>query len=114
MGDKNMRLHVHSLNNIPQTENRGLYRGTVKEDIKLVLIPLKNFCTITTEVVSLIEKLFIDIKAGRDLSDFKIAKETQKGIASAITDSLILEPNVYGFGISLNKLTTFFSKKIKI
>ena len=75
-------------------QRRGLYRESEGGDIKLILIPLKRFCKTTTEVVSLIEKLFLDIEAGRDLSEFKIAKEVNKGVGSAIVDSIILEPTI--------------------
>lgn len=62
------------------------------------------------EVISPIERLFADIEAGKDLSEFKIAKEAQKGIGSAIVDTLILEPNISGVSISFKKLGKFLSK----
>jgi hypothetical protein len=89
----------------------GLYRESVDGDLKLILIPLKKFCSSTSEVVSLIEKLFADIQAGKDLSDFRIAKEAQKGIGSAIVDALILEPNISGVGFSFRKFARYFSKE---
>lgn len=92
------------------SRKRGLYRESIDGELKLILIPLKKFCSNTTEVVSLIEKLFADIGAGKDLSEFKIAKETQKGVGSAIVDALILEPNISGMGINLKKLFSFFGK----
>jgi hypothetical protein len=89
-------------------QKRGLYRESDEGKIKLILIPLKKFCSTTTEVISLIEKLFIDIEAGHDLSDFKIAKEVNKGIGSAVLDSIILEPNFSGLGFSFKKLGAYF------
>ncbi|CAI1909758.1 Uncharacterised protein [Serratia entomophila] len=86
---------------------KGLYRESKNGELKLILIPIKKFCTSTSEVVSLIEKVFLDIELGRDLSDFKIAKEVQKGIGSAIVDSILLEPNFYGVGFSLKRLSSF-------
>lgn len=94
-------------NNYGYTREHGLYRQSKNGDIKLVLIPLKKFCKTTTEVISLIEKLFLDIEAGLDLSEFKIAKETNRGIGSAIMDSIILEPNISGVGFSFKKLSNF-------
>ncbi|WP_249032585.1 hypothetical protein [Tenebrionicola larvae] len=94
-------------NNHGYRRERGLYRETKNGELKLILIPIKKFCTTTPEVISLIEKVFSDIESGRDLSDFKIAKETQKGIGSAIVDSIILEPNFYGVGFSLKRLSNF-------
>lgn len=97
-------------NNRGYSRKNGLYRESKDGELKLILIPLKKFCSNTSEVVSLIEKLFADIEAGKDLSEFKIAKETQRGIGSAIVDALILEPNISGVGISLKKLGSFLSK----
>jgi len=54
--------------------------------------------------------LFTDIESGKDLSEFRIAKEAQKGIGSAIVDALILEPNISGVGFNFKKLGSFFSK----
>jgi hypothetical protein len=88
-------------------QKRGLYRESDSGDIKLILVPLKRFCRTTTEVVSLIEKLFSDIEAQRDLSEFKIAKEAKKGVGSAIVDSIILEPNFSGVGFSFKKLGNY-------
>jgi hypothetical protein len=92
------------------SRNSGLYRESIDGELKLILIPLKKFCSNTTEVVSLIEKLFADIEAGKDPSEFKIAKETQKGIGSAIVDALILEPNISGIGFNFKKFGSFFGK----
>jgi len=87
---------------------RGIYRESKKGDIKLILIPLKKFCSKTTEVLTLIESIFSDIEAKRDLSKFKIAKQTEKGIGTALVDAIIFEPNFSGMGFSFNKLINFF------
>ena len=42
-------------------ENFSASHGSIEADLKLVLIPLKKFCKTTTEVVSLVEKLFNDV-----------------------------------------------------
>ncbi|BEE16807.1 hypothetical protein VAWG006_10600 [Aeromonas enteropelogenes] len=97
-------------NNQGYKRHSGLYRESVNGDLKLILIPLKKFCSNTSDVVSLIERLFSDIEGGKDLSEFKIAKEVQKGIGSAIVDALILEPNISGVGFSFKKLTSYFGK----
>lgn len=67
-------------NNNGYSRERGLYRESKDGGMKLILIPLKKFCSSTTEAISLIERLFLDIEAGLDLSEFKIAKETKRGI----------------------------------
>lgn len=80
-------------------------------DLKLILIPFKRICKSTTEVITIIEKVFKDIEAQMDLNDFKIAKELKKGIGRAIVDSIILEPNVSGIGFSFNKLINYLKDK---
>ncbi|MFV5265214.1 hypothetical protein ACMUMS_16900 [Acinetobacter courvalinii] len=91
-------------NNRGYNRNRGLYRESTDGSMKLILIPLKKFCSTTTDVISLIEKVFLDIEAGRDLAEFQIAKEVRKGIGAALVDSVILEPNISGIGFNFNKL----------
>jgi len=97
-------------NNHGYRRSNGLYRESKDGELKLILIPLRKFCSNTSEVVSLVEKLFSDITEGKDLSDFKIAKEAQKGVGSAIVDALILEPNISGIGFSFKKLGSYFNK----
>lgn len=72
-------------------------------EMKLILIPFKQMCTTTGEVISIIEKLFLDIAGAKDLSDFKIAKELNKGVGRAIVDAVILEPNFSGVGFDFRK-----------
>jgi hypothetical protein len=43
-------------------------------DDKLILVPLRGVCKDSTEVVSLIERIFKDIVAKRPLTEFQIAK----------------------------------------
>ena len=97
--------------NYSYRENRGLYKESIVGDLKLILIPLKKFCTNTTEVISLIEGVFLDIEAKKDLSNFRVAKEIKRGIGSAIVDSIILEPNISGIGFSFNKLINYLRRK---
>jgi hypothetical protein len=78
-----------------------------EDDIKLILVPFKKFCKTTSDVITLIEKIFNDIIAEKDLSEFRIAKEMNKGIGKAIVDSIILEPNFSGLGFSFNKLKSY-------
>ena len=85
--------------------------GNIESDLKLILIPLKKFCKSTTEVVSLVEKLFNDIKAKKDLSDFRVGKVTKKGLGRALVDSVILEPNIAGLGYNFNSLIDYFRNK---
>ncbi len=86
-------------------------RDTIENDLKLVLIPLKKFCQSTSDVVTLIEKLFNDIIAKKDLNDFRVAKEIRKGFGRALADAVILEPNFAGMGFSFNKMIQYFKNK---
>lgn len=83
----------------------------IEPDLKMILIPLKKFCQSTTDVVSLIEKLSNDVKAEKDLDEFRISKEIKKGLGKAVADAIILEPNFAGIGFSFNKLINYFTKK---
>lgn len=78
----------------------------IKSDpnLKMILIPLKKSCKTTTDVVSLIHTIFEDIKSEKDLDGFSIARELKPGMGRALVDSLILEPNISGIGISFKKL----------
>jgi len=79
--------------------------------MKLVLIPFKRFCHTTADVVAIIGRLFDDIAAGRDLSDFRIVRELKKGVGSALVDAIIAEPAVGGFGIDLKKALGAITKR---
>lgn len=83
---------------------KGLYEESQKDGMKLALIPFKRFCKTTTDVVSVIQKVFRDIADKKDLKDFKICGEMKKGVGKAILDAVILEPNISGVGIDLKKL----------
>ncbi|MEM8894799.1 MAG: hypothetical protein AAGC88_09490, partial [Bacteroidota bacterium] len=85
--------------------------STLETDLKLILIPLKRFCGTTSEVVTLIEKLFKDISEKKDLNDFRIAKEINRGFGSALADAVILEPNFAGMGFSFNKMFDYLRKR---
>ena len=75
----------------------------VEDDLKLVLFPLKKYCNDTTEVVDLIQKIFLKIKQEKDLDDFSIKTEKKKGVGGAFANSIIFEPNFAGMGFSFNK-----------
>ncbi|MGE4670055.1 hypothetical protein [Yersinia enterocolitica] len=94
-------------NNHGYRKATGLYKESKEGDLKLILIPLKKICQTSTEVISLIENIFSDIKLEKYLSNFSVAKELKKGIGSAIVDAIILEPNISGIGFSFNKLISF-------
>ena len=56
-------------------------------------------------------KMFNDIKAHKDLKDFRVYKEMKKGLGHALADAIILEPNFGGIGFSFSKMINYFRKK---
>lgn len=83
----------------------------VEENLKFILIPLKKFCKTTTDVMTLIDSVFRDIKEQKDLKDFAIEREMKKGIGGAIADAIVLKPNFSGMGFDFNKLIDYFRDK---
>jgi hypothetical protein len=92
-------------------ESYGNQKTRTESGLKMILIPLKNFCSTTTDVVTLIERLFADIRSHKDLKDFRIQREMKKGFGRAIADALILEPNFAGVGLNFSKLIDFLKNK---
>jgi hypothetical protein len=95
-------------------ENRG-YRPRLSScgmaDEKLIIIPLRDACKNTTEVVTLIERIFRDVAAKKPLTDFAIAKEINADSGSAMSDALILKPSLWGMGVDLRELARAFKRK---
>lgn len=81
----------------------------IENDLKLILIPLKLFCKTTADVVKLVDRLFTDIIKKKDLSDFKIAREIQKGFKTP-ADAIILEPRGENEGIDFQQLISFLRR----
>lgn len=80
-------------------------------DEKLILIPLRELCKDSTEVVALIERIFRDIAAQKPLADFSIAKEIKAGTGSALSDAFILKPSLWGVGVDLKELAKSWRAK---
>lgn len=96
--EQNPRYH-------PRISSQGM------ADDKLILIPLREACENTTEVVALIERIFRDVAAQKPLSDFAVAKEIKAGNGRAISDALILKPSLWGVGVDLKELARNFRAK---
>jgi hypothetical protein len=76
-------------------------------DEKLILIPLKGACKDSTEVVSLIERIFRDIAAQKPLQNFAVAKEIRASNSKgAYSDAFILKPALWGIGVDLKALVS--------
>ena len=95
-------------------QNRG-YRPSISSkggaDDKLILIPLRGVCKETSDVTSLIEKIFRDIADKKALTEFAIAKEINAGSGRALSDAFILKPSIYGVGVDIKELVGRFRRK---
>lgn len=80
-------------------------------DERLILIPLRDLCKDSTEVVALIERIFRDIAAKKPLVDFAIAKEIKAGSGAAYSDAFILKPALWGMGVDLKELAKSWKAK---
>jgi hypothetical protein len=74
---------------------------------KFVFLKIRDICEQPQDVVSLLEKLFNDIKEKKEIKDFQIVKEVKGGIGKVLNDALILEPTIGGIGVDLKKVFNF-------
>jgi len=74
----------------------------------MLLVPLRDACKTTADVATLIDRLFVDIRNGKELSQFHIAAELKRGKNGAITDALILRPTFSGVGVDLKQILAWF------
>jgi hypothetical protein len=86
-------------------------KGAVEPNLKMILFPLKKCCSTTSEVVTLIQKIFTKIKSGEDLDNFNIVEEKNKGVGGAIASSLVIEPSRTGTNIAFNTIQDYFSRR---
>ena len=84
---------------VPQYQPAITSKGVA--DDKIILIPLRVTCKDTSDVMSLIERVFRDIADKKPLAGFAIAKEINAGTKGAISDALILRPTIWGVGFDL-------------
>ncbi|MEO1031547.1 MAG: hypothetical protein AAFX55_09085 [Bacteroidota bacterium] len=110
--EKNQLLPALLITNRHPAQFRKRYQGELEDDInfKMVIIPFRKISKDPTEVVTVIDKVFQDLKENKDLDDFQIAKELKKGVGKALADSFILEPNFYGVGFSFKKMKEYLKK----
>ena len=91
-------------------DDKQFIGGEIPED-KLVFIEIANVCKTPQDVVKLIEKVFQDIKDHKEIKDFKVKRELKGGIGKILNDTIILEPNIAGFGVNINNLFKFLNQK---
>lgn len=80
---------------------------------EIVFIQLKESCKNPSDILKIIEQIFIDIAEKKELKNFHIYKEQKAGIGGALVDSLILEPNFSGVGVNLKKVFSVFKHNKK-
>ncbi len=80
-------------------------------DDKMILIPLRATCKDTTDVMSLIERIFRDIADKKPLAGFAIAKEINADTRGAISDAIILKPTLWGVGLDLKEVWHALKKR---
>lgn len=79
----------------------------------LIFIKISEVCKTPIDVIKLIEKIFIDIKDGKEIKDFVVKEEIKGGLGKILNDTIILEPNIAGVGVNLNQLFRFLNPNRK-
>lgn len=82
-----------------------------RERDHLLVVPLRDLCKTATEVATLIDGVFGDIKAKRPLAGFAVAREDRAGVKGALLDAIVLRPTLGGVGIDLKALLLKLIKK---
>ena len=101
--------HPHafaSRNEFPAPRRPEATRARLHDD-RLVLIPLRDLCRTETDVTTLIDKIFRDIREKRALPDFEVARQVARGDRGALVDALVLKPSVAGVGVDLKAIARF-------
>jgi len=76
--------------------------GEESMDAKMLLIPLRDACATTDDVITMIRSIFTDIREQKNLLSFEIAKVIKKEEEpNRAMDALILEPNFMGVGVRI-------------
>jgi len=84
--------------------------GELTPESEIIFIKLKEVCKTTDDVIKIIEQLFSDIKEGKSISNFEVAKEQKVGKGRALADSLILKPSLFGLGVDIKQAFSIFKK----
>jgi len=92
-----------------ERNNKQTKNEPIPED-KLIFIKISEVCKNPIDVVKLLEKIFTDIREKKVIENFQVKKELKSGIGKILNDTIILEPNIAGIGVNINKLFRFFKK----
>lgn len=91
-------------------DNKQVYDEPLPKD-EIIFVQLKDICSKPSDVIQIIEQIFDDIKAKKQLRNFQVKTTQKAGVSGAIVDSLILEPNIGGVGVDLKKIFSVFKRK---
>ena len=78
---------------------------------RIIFLKIRELCKTPQDVVTLIEKIFSDIKLFKKIKDFNIVKELRTNEHGALVDALILQPNFIGVGVDIKKLVSWLNSK---
>lgn len=81
--------------------------GNLPED-KLIFIEIKKVCQNPNDVINVIQKIMVDIQNKKEIKDFKIKSELKKSVGKRLNECIILEPNIGGLGVNVNKIIENF------
>lgn len=88
-----------------------IQRGRAIPKDKLIFLKIRDICKTPQDVLRLLEKIFQDIRDKKEIQNFRVQQELKGGIGKILNDTIILEPNIGGIGISLNNLFRFLASK---
>ena len=76
-------------------ESFSTIRTDPQNRIRSSYFPLRKICNSAQEVADVIHRVFQDIKAKKHLSDFQAAHRMRGGVAGALVDAVILQPEIW-------------------
>ena len=85
----------------------GLLDKNEQDKLKLIIIPLRQYCRTTNDVVTLVRKLLSQIREGKDLDHFAITDVRSKGVKGALVDSITLTPTRRNIKVPLEEMLNF-------
>jgi hypothetical protein len=91
-------------------DNKQINGEKIPED-NLIFLEIGKICKSPQDVIKLLEKIFKDIQDKKEIKNFIVKKELKSGVGKILNDTIILEPNFAGLGVSINNLFRFLSKK---
>ena len=112
--DVNLILPALLITTIHPTYFMSAHERMPDSEIKqsLILLKIRDICPNGQDVVTLLEKIFSDIKNKKRICDFVVTREQRARDRHSFVDALILEPNVSGVGVDLRKLLSWLASKV--